>query len=329
MSAPSGPPRSVVLFGEALIDELPSGPVPGGAPLNVARHLRAFGVDPLLITRVGRDEPGDLLVAAMHGWGLDTRGVQRDREHQTGHVAVRMTGGSHRFEIPPFQAWDFIDATAAAGALRASPDFLYFGTLAQRHHESRRALRELLGRGGGRCLLDVNLRAPWYDLEIIETALVAADVLKLSENELDTLADLLRLPGGVASRADALMTRFSISEVVVTFGPEGAQLIEAGGARLRVCGTPLDSWLVDTVGAGDAFMAVLLLGERRGWPPDLALARAERFARAICRIAGAIPDDPNFYEPYVVEWGLEGSDDDGGEERVHLHAERPRAHSRA
>ena len=199
-----------------------------------------------------------------------------------------MTGGRHRFEIPPFQAWDFIDATAAAGALRTSPDFLYFGTLAQRHHESRRALRELLGEGGGRCLLDVNLRAPWVDLEIIETALAAADVLKLNESEWT--------PWRICSGCPAALRRAGRPHEAV-FGPRGRRHVRprgraahrgGGSAHARVRHAT-DSWLVDTIGAGDAFMAVLVLGERRGWPPDLALARAERFARAICRIAGAIP----------------------------------------
>jgi fructokinase len=109
---------------------------------------------------------------------------------------------------------------------------------------------------------------------------------------------------------------------VVTAGPEGARCFEAGGSRTRVCGQPLDSWLVDTVGAGDAFTAVLVLGTRQGWPPSLALTRAERFARAICRIEGAIPEDPHFYDPYVVEWGLEGWDEDARPGRPHFRARR-------
>ena len=318
----------VVLFGEALFDDLPSGPRPGGAPLNVARHLRAFGVDPLLVTRVGADEPGEWLVAAMRRWGLDTRGVQRDRDHPTGRVTVRVIGDRHRFEIPPLQAWDFIDGTITARALGAStPDVLCFGTMAQRHPESRRALRDLLSRRCSSHLLDVNLRAPWYDPQIIEASLLAADVLKLNESELNTLADLFRLPDGGAARADALIRRFSIREVVITYGSEGAQLVEAGGGRMRACGTPLGPSLVDTVGAGDAFTAVLVLGARRGWPAPLTLTRAERFARAICRIAGAIPDDSHFYDPYVAEWDLQGGHSDGREEPVHLHAERPRTHT--
>lgn len=299
----------VALFGEALTDELPSGSVPGGAPLNVARHLRAFGSEPLLITRVGDDEAGERLVGAMKRWGLETRGVQRDPEHPTGRVSVRMALGHHRFEIPPDQAWDFIEAEAAAEVLRASPpDLMYFGTLAQRHQESRRALWRLLPGPSGTHIFDVNLRKPWYEVETIEASLAAADVLKLNESEMGVLASAFGLAKGTPARADALMKRFSIREIVITCGARGAQVFEAGGTGTRVSGARLGSSLVDTVGAGDGFTAILILGLLAGWPSPLALARADRFARSICRIPGAIPKDECFYEPYLEEWGRGGSD---------------------
>ena len=309
MSVKSDRGVSVALFGEALMDELPSGPVPGGAPLNVARHLRAFGVDPLLITRVGEDEPGERLVAAMERWGLDTRGVQRDPDHPTGRVSIKVERGRHRFEIPAGQAWDFIDAAAAADALRlAPPDLLYFGTLAQRHQESRRALRGLFPALSGRGIFDVNLRKPWYDAQVVEASLAEADVLKLNEPELAVLARAFSLPKDVAARAGALMKRFSIREVVITYGARGARIFEAFGVEMRISGERLGSGLADTVGAGDAFAAVLILGTFRGWASPLTLARADRFARSICRIPGAIPEDERFYEPYVAEWARDGGE---------------------
>ena len=72
---------SVALFGELLVDELPDRCVMGGAPFNVAYHLRRFGLDPVLITRVGEDAEGEQLLTALENWGLDTRGVQRDPGH--------------------------------------------------------------------------------------------------------------------------------------------------------------------------------------------------------------------------------------------------------
>jgi hypothetical protein len=72
--------------------------------------------------------------------------------------------------------------------------------------------------------------------------------------------------------------------------------------------------------AGDAFTAVLVLGARRGWHAALTLTRADRFARAICRVAGAIPDGPHFYDPFVAEWRLGGRDTPGGKPPAYLQA---------
>ncbi|MDB5205493.1 MAG: hypothetical protein JWR72_568, partial [Flavisolibacter sp.] len=55
----------VVCFGEVLWDILPSGPLPGGAPMNVAYHLKKLGINPALITKVGRDDYGRKLTAIL------------------------------------------------------------------------------------------------------------------------------------------------------------------------------------------------------------------------------------------------------------------------
>src|SRR5262245_35177912 len=132
------PRARVAVFGEALLDALPTGVTPGGAPLHVARHLRGLGLRPLLISCVGQDELGDSLVQAMERWGLSTKGVQRDASHPTGGGSVRVEKGRPRFAIAPAQAWDFVDPVAASAALGEPPSLLYFGTLSQRHEVSRR-----------------------------------------------------------------------------------------------------------------------------------------------------------------------------------------------
>ena len=98
------PKGAVVLFGEVLADVFPDRSVLGGAPFNVARHLQAFGLLPLLITRVGDDQLGRELVATMTRLGMTVEGVQQDPLHPTGQVIVHIEEGSHRFEIPPDQA---------------------------------------------------------------------------------------------------------------------------------------------------------------------------------------------------------------------------------
>ena len=145
-SAPNGPPDTVVLFGEILVDVFPDRRVLGGAPFNVARHLQAFGLHPVLISRTGNDALRDELMAGMSDLGMDTGGVQSDPVHPTGQVLVHMDEGGHSFEILPEQAYDFIDARSADEiALASRPGLFYFGTLAQRHPVSCRALESLFG----------------------------------------------------------------------------------------------------------------------------------------------------------------------------------------
>ena len=82
---------------------------------------------------------------------------------------------------------------------------------------------------------------------------------------------------------------------MVTCGEWGAWSLGADGRYARVEGKPLDGPMADTVGAGDAFAAVSILGLLGGWPPEVTLERAAAFARAICLIHGAIPSDPAIY----------------------------------
>lgn len=75
----------------------------------------------------------------------------------------------------------------------------------------------------------------------------------------------------------------------------------AGGERLTVAPRP-DTEVVDTVGAGDAFSAVLLLGLSSEWPLPLTLQRAQEFAAAVVGCRGATIADPDFYKAFSNRW---------------------------
>ncbi len=296
----------VALFGEALIDHLGSaGDVPGGAPLNVAWHLQAFGAEPCLVSRLGNDADGARLRQAAARRGLDTQGLQADAVHPTGRVFVRQEPDGPRFEIPPEQAWDFIEKDQALSAVRERrPVLLYFGTLAARRSVSRSALAALLAHGKALRFLDLNLRAPWYDAATVRGLLARSDVVKGNEEELGLLSRLADVPGR-SRTGQSLLREFRIRSLVVTRGEAGAWL-EMDGSRVELDGRGARDGLVDTVGAGDAFAAVLILGLLEGWRPRTTLARADELARAICRIPGAIPADDGFYHPFLREWDLDG-----------------------
>jgi fructokinase len=304
---------TVAVFGEALVDDFGDRQVIGGAPFNVARHLAALGQEALMLTRVGLDENGERMRAEFERFGLSTAGLQVDGTLPTGRVRVDLDGaGGHRFTILPHQAYDAIDAQAAAAALaEARPATLYFGTLAQREPAGRAALHHLLDATDACRYLDLNVRAGQVTERCVFASLHAADIVKVNEEELQDLFGWythMRLSTENMSSSDVryacamLLRVFDLAGLIVTLGPRGAVYFGADGA----ChGTPLPTApvrLADTVGAGDAFSAVFLLGRARGWPLADTLARANEFAGAVCGIVGAVPDDRAFYRPFIERW---------------------------
>jgi len=300
------PNGRVVLFGEILADIFPDRSVLGGAPFNVARHLKAFGRNPVLLTRVGDDELGREVLGTMARSGMVVSGMQSDKIHPTGQVKVHLENGGHRFEILPAQAYDFIhSAVARMVRLPLTPALLYFGTLAQRHETSRRALTTLLRSTAAAKFLDINLRAPWYDEKTLSFSLQAADIVKLNDEELAVLSEMLGLkqakPQG---QVQELMKQFDLDQVVVTCGAGGAWQMNRAGKVIEAFDNKRVITLIDTVGAGDGFAAVYMLGLLRRWPMAKTLERANAFAAALCEIRGAIPERAEFYEPFMREWGL-------------------------
>ena len=298
---------TVVLFGEVLADIFPDQSVLGGAPFNVARHLKAFGQNPILITRLGNDPLRDEVLRVMSENGMETLGVQCNNKHPTGQVRVHIEKNGHRFEILPAQAYDYIHpAVVRMATLSVNPALVYFGTLAQRSEISRRALKSVLHSTDAAKFLDINLRTPWYDPKTIRQSLHYANILKLNIEELKILAEMFKLPGSKPhEQAKELMRQFSLEQIVITCGDEGAWQINRGGKKIEVGIKNKIVKMVDSVGAGDGFSAVCILGMLKQWPINRTLERANNFAAAICGIRGAIPELADFYEPYIREWEIE------------------------
>jgi len=295
--------NSIALFGEVLADVFPDKRILGGAPYNVARHLQAFGLQPLLVTRVGSDSLRDELIADMARLHMDDAGVQYDLNHPSGEVLVHMTASGHQFDILPEQAYDYIHAGVAhMVTMQAHPSMVYFGTLAQRNLESRLALDSFLSKSHGSRFLDINLRAPWYDKHIIRRSVLRADIVKLNTEELQVVAGILRLVGADKRALGLnLVQRFNLKLLLVTDGDNGAWMLSADGSETQSPSHALQGPLVDTVGAGDAFAAMCIYAIVNNWPAALMLHRANAFAAALCGVRGAAPQHADFYQPFLAE----------------------------
>jgi fructokinase len=222
--------------------------------------------------------------------------VQVDARRATGRVGVATADGEPRFTIEDDQAYDNIEPAALPDLAAERFAFLYHGTLAARHATSAATLRAL------RALrlptfVDVNLRAPWWERSAVEDLLAGARWLKLNAAE---LAELDGTAGTLLQRADRLRKRFGLETVVVTSGAQGSLTVTADlSYQERPDRIPN---FVDSVGAGDAFSAVLLLGLAHSWTPPFALRCATAFAAAICGVRGALPPDDSIYQRFSRQW---------------------------
>lgn len=295
-----------LVFGEALFDTFSGGEeVLGGAPFNVAWHLRGFDLDPLLVSRVGCDPHGERVEAAMRDWGLDLAGLQHDPDHPTGRVTIVLEHGQPSFDILADCAYDHILATDALHAsVGADIALIYHGTLALRMEESRAAMQALCRVLSRPAWMDINLRADGWQRARVEALLRGAAWLKLNDAELSTMTG--RTAGDEVELEQivrGLGETYGIENLILTLGERGA-LVIAGGRSYRGLPIPVDE-IVDTVGAGDAFSAVTLLGHLHGWSPDRTLRRALEFSSHICGIRGAIPHDRATYREFLERWGAE------------------------
>ena len=285
------------IFGEVLFDHFPDGKqVLGGAPFNVAWHLQAFGQAPHFISRVGSDPEGASIRTAMDDWGMDLNGLQTDPELATGRVDITFADGEPSYDIVRPCAYDAIAAPTAAPDCR----LLYHGSLALRGAASRAALAQLKVHAPKTVFVDVNLRSPWWQVDQLIDLLRAAHWVKLNREELTLLGGTRETP----PRAADFLAAHELDGLIVTHGAAGAELLTRTGEHYAV--TPdSDIEVVDTVGAGDAFASVMILGLIQGWPLELTLQRAQRFASKLVGNRGATVRDAAFYQPLINAWQLD------------------------
>ncbi len=293
-----------LIFGEALFDHFPDGSrILGGAPFNVAWHLRGFKADPLLVTAVGRDPEGEEILHRMASWEMDTAGVQLHPSRPTGRVTAHLDQGEPRYEIEAEQAYDGIrpEALPDRGPLGGC-GLLYHGTLALRDPLSAGSLAALSPHISGPTLIDVNLRSPWWDARTVLRHLQGTEWVKVNREEVGLLARRSVVSEAELETASLTLREESgIRNLVVTLGEAGSVAFSPAGA-VGAAAHPVADTEGDPVGAGDAFSAVLALGIHRSWELGLLLERASAFAAEICRIRGATAADARLYQRHMEEW---------------------------
>ncbi|HEX2970392.1 MAG TPA: carbohydrate kinase [Bacteroidales bacterium] len=279
--------HKVLCIGEVLWDMLPTGAKVGGAPLNVALHLRKFGIDSIFAGRVGDDDLGKELMEFINANGLDTRLIQTDTQNPTSTVEVFLGENNHvSYEIVDNVAWDFFEADSEIKEVAGKSDVIIYGTLSSRHSFTRNNIFSLLD-GKSLKLIDVNLRPPFHTKEVVELLISKADIAKLNDDELRVIGEWYGMKLSQKELAKWFISKYKCQLVCITRGENGAmiydgdQYYEHPGYKVKV---------VDTVGSGDAFLAGFLSKYLSGEPTQQALDFACATGAFVATREGATPD---------------------------------------
>lgn len=278
---------TVTCYGEILWDMLPGGAVPGGAPMNVAYHLKKLGVNAALITKIGHDDDGKKIIKLMERNGISTEFFQMDFELNTGRAyATASDDNEVVYEFKKPAAWDRIQWSDNLEKLVSSSDYFVLGSLVTRSKESRNTLYELLQHAKYK-ILDINLRSPHFTRSIIEKLLENIHLLKLNLSELELITGWFSNYRNENDRIKSVQDKFQIPNIVITKGGNGAVFNTNGNFYVHA-GFTVE--LADTIGSGDAFLAGLISKLNSGAGPVEALQFASALGALIATYTGPCPD---------------------------------------
>lgn len=280
---------NAVSFGEVLFDVFGTEKKIGGAPLNLALRTASFGFPVAMISAVGDDEDGKVICDYTKKNQLDTSGILTTPDYETGIVQVTLNErGSATYEIKFPSAWDFIEVNEKTNSIVKNADVFFYGSLICRNEVSQKTLFTLLENNNKMFkVFDVNLRKPFYDIELLERLMNKADFIKFNDEE------ILEIASGLGFNSDDLeenihfiSQKTQTPSICVTLGKHGSIMIWEGkiyrhsGYRVEVS---------DTVGAGDSFLASLIVQLLSKNTPEEAMDFASAVGAIVASKPGANP----------------------------------------
>lgn len=282
----------VTALGELLIDFAPVSTdadgfptlaaKPGGAPPNYLAALATYGAKTALLSKVGADTFGELLIRSLEQAGIETSGIVKDPSVFTtlAFVTLDATGDrSFSFARKPGAdtclRYDELDISLIENAR-----VFHFGTLSLTHQPARETTQKAVehAKNSGKLItFDPNLRVTlWDSLENARAQILwgleQADIVKISDEEVGFLWGCSEQEG-----AKRLLDEYGVKLAMVTLGERGAYLKNEHVSVSVTC-PPVKP--ADTTGAGDIFggsavCRILSLGKR---PEDLNTEELEAIA---------------------------------------------------
>ncbi|MEW6194317.1 MAG: carbohydrate kinase [Bacteroidota bacterium] len=285
----------ITSIGEILWDIYPGKKRLGGAPFNFIYHAWKLLGKGNFISSVGNDLYGSEILDYLDKIGFDIRYISIDEKHPTGYVKVIIDGNKNpHFTISAESSYDYITLNQSSLHALEESDLIYFGTLSQRNNVTRSTIQNLFGMQK-KFFCDLNLRHDFFTNEMIEAALRISHVLKVNDHELDKLKRFFMLSEDNGKAIEQLSNAFNIELIAVTFGENGALLYDGNNfSWYKTSGREI----IDTLGAGDAFAALLCIGYLFNMPVNEINKLANEFAADICGIEGALPVNDDIYTKY-------------------------------
>lgn len=294
----------IVGLGEILFDCLPDGKKLGGAPANFAYHASQFGLNGIAVSAIGNDENGREIEDILKKQGAKSH--LEVVEEPTGTVQVTLSGnGIPQYDICLGVAYDNIPWTPAIEEIAKNARAVCFGSLAQRTAVTRATVQRFLDtmpQLGTLKVFDINLRQQWFSKEVIEESLRRCDVLKLNDEEIGVVAELLGLAPvaaptddkplqlvDVESQCRNMMHHYGLQMIILTCGTNGSYVFHADGISFQP--TPKVT-VADTVGAGDSFTGSFVACVLNGKPIEEAHKTAVQISAFVCTQNGAMPVIP-------------------------------------
>lgn len=287
----------ITCFGEVLWDLFPDYKKIGGAPLNVALRLHTMGITSSLITKIGNDQLGKDILHYIKERGLSIDTFQIDHKHATGEVLVTLDQeGTATYTISKPVAWDFIDLEENTLEVVSQSDAFIFGSLVGRNQHSYATLLILLDKSKYN-ILDVNLRPPHYTPSVLLTLMKKAHCIKVNEEELDEICTLFKMKTSIfEEQVKAISAYTNTTTMCITKGGKGATLYQDNtfysnnGYNVKV---------LDTVGAGDSFLATLIAELLKEVDPQKSLDKACAIG---AMVAGSLGANPVFSDQQVQDF---------------------------
>lgn len=283
----------IVCFGEVLVDCLPNEEVIGGAPFNVAIHLKRLGNEVDFVSSIGADEKGMRIQGLLDNEGLSDF-VTLSKEHPTGYVSVWFEGNEPKYTIHEPCSWQYLSVSQH----KETPEIIVFGSLGTFFADNKEAIKVYRDRyPDAKFLCDLNLRAPMYSKQHVEFCLEMTDILKVNEDEFEYLKNEVFQVSTDEEVLGVLNESYGIAQVMLTKAEKGVEVFwDEQRVKAPAPKVPASAFQ-DAIGAGDSFTAVfidLLLK----YPEKLEsnIGQALSFASKICANKGAIPASLELYE---------------------------------